>query len=315
MSNFEQKSSELNVVFSSDNNYSPHLGASIYSLLVYNCDFHKINIYIIDNGIAEENIIRLQSIVGSFKNVDIVFVDFSRWKDRLHLNMAWHISISSYARLFVASMLPEDVTRVIYLDSDVIIRDSLQDMWNYNLNANMIGAVQDVMRPEWKNAVGLENDSLYFNAGVLLINLQEWRKYDIEPQCMKFIDERNGQVIHHDQGVLNGLFKGKWTRLPLRYNLMTIHFFYSLEKQRKYFGDQAPFYTEQEIAEAKNTPAILHFTPSFTSRPWIRSCAHPLRKLYWDALLTTPWKDMRPLEDNRKWYVKLVDWRYRCLPF
>ena len=306
---------EMNVVFSSDDNYCRHLGVAIYSLLKHNRDFERINIYVINNGISEENIACLQTVIRLFGNAQMSIVDFDKWKDMLHLNMAWQISISSYARLFLASILPDTLRRVIYLDCDVIVCDSLKKMWETELNENILGAVQDIMRPEWKEAVEIDKDKEYLNAGVLLINLKEWRKADIESQCIRYIDEHKGCVIHHDQGVLNGVFQGHWTRLPLRYNLMTIHFFYSLEKQRKFFRDQADFYLEQEIKQAREQPAILHFTPSFTTRPWVRGCKHPLKHLYWDFLKETPWKDIPPMPDPRKWYVKLIEWRYRNLPF
>lgn len=155
----------------------------------------------------------------------------------------------------------------------------------------------------------------YFNAGLLLIDLDKWRKINAEQGCLTFIAQHQGRVTHHDQGVLNGLFHQDVSILPLKYNVMTIHYIMSRAKILKYFGEESPFYSEEEIAQAKTHPVVLHYTPSFTSRPWVKTCRHPLKSLYWDAVGKTPWAGAQPIRDTSKWYVRLIDWRYRMLPF
>lgn len=89
----------------------------------------------------------------------------------------------------------------------------------------------------------------------------------------------------------------------------------SREKLLKYFHEEAGFYPQEEIEAAKKAPVILHYTPSFTSRPWCRDCRHPLKALYWENLAQTPWRGAAPEKSKDKWYVKLMNWRYRNLPF
>lgn len=305
----------LRVVYSSDDNYAQHMGVSIYSLLEHNLDFVQIQVYIIENQISEENRKKLQIVAGTFKNAELIWIDFSGWKAKLKLKMEWKLSISSYARLFVSSMIPETVERILYLDCDMIICDSLKELWDVDLGNNIIGAVQDAVNDETKEAVGVLPKQRYFNAGMLLIDMGKWRSNRMEEQFVKFISEHHGQVRHHDQGILNGVLVGKWKVLPIRYNLMTIHFIYNRSKIMKYFQNHAEFYTENEIEEAKKKPAILHYTPSFTTRPWVKGCKHPLKYRYWDSLKRTPWKGAKEEKDNRRWYVRMVEWRYLYLPF
>lgn len=288
------KSETLNVLYSSDDNYAQHMGVSIYSLLESNRDFKAIQIFVIDNEISAENQKKLLQMTESFDNAKLILIPFEEWKNKLKLNMKWNISISSYARLFVASMLPMDVNRICYLDCDMIIFDSLLDLWQTDLQGNILGAVQDSIGNTTKAAVGMKPEEKYFNAGMLLIDLNKWREKNIETACMDFISLHNGQVVHHDQGVLNGVLKDNVFILPLKYNIMTIHYIFKLEKTMKYFGESARFYSENDIETAKDNPAILHFTPSFTSRPWIKSCAHPLKNIYWDKLRQTPWAGALP---------------------
>lgn len=306
---------QLRVLFSSDDNYTQHLGAAIYSLLVHNSEFEEIQIYVIDNEISAQNKEKLKSVTNQFSNSKMIWLPFAEWKAKLNLKMAWNISLSSYARLFLAEILPKDIDRILYMDCDMIVCDSLMTLWNADLQEKVLGAVQDDISVSTKAAVGLLPQDPYFNAGLLLVNLVEWKSQNIGKACLDFIQKHEGKVIHHDQGVLNGVLKDKWYRFPVEYNLMTIHYIFNLKKIQRYYGDHAVFYTEEEIEKAKQKPVILHYTPSFTSRPWVRGCAHPEVQRYWAAVNETPWKGAKPDEDQSKWYVKLINWRYRNLPF
>lgn len=302
---------ELNVVYSSDDNYAQHMGVSIYSLLKKNNWCECVNIYIIDNEISKRNRERLRLLISEYPNTTLHFIPFYEWRNKLRLDMSWNISVSSYGRLFLADMLPDTMERILYLDCDMIVCSSLEWLWGIRLNTNVLAAVQDSVNTQTKQAVGLDEKEMYFNAGMLLINLNTWRKKQIENKCLSFIDQHKGRVLHHDQGVLNGVLKGKFYKLPVEYNLMTIHYMVSRKKLLNYFQDKATFYSDKEIREAKVHPVILHYTPSFTTRPWVRGCKHPYRGLYWEYLKETPWSETRLIKDTRKWYMKLIDWMYR----
>lgn len=304
---------ELNVFFSSDEHYAQHLGAAMQSLLQNNQDFTVIRLYIIENEISASSKEKLCAIAEKFLSAQIIWISFDAWKSRLQLNMTWSISMSSYARLFVADMVPADMDRILYLDCDMIVCDSLQCLWNTDLRGCALGAVQDTISNTTKAAVGLAPEEQYFNAGMLLIDLAKWREQNIGSKCLSFIQERNGSVVHHDQGVLNGVLRNQWFRLPLCDNLMTIHFIFNRERILDYYGENAVFYLENEIVNAKEHPVILHYTPSFTSRPWCRDCKHPRKALYWENIAQTPWKGAKPEKSKDKWYVKLINWRYRVL--
>lgn len=302
---------QLNILLSSDDNYAQHLGATIYSLLSQNSDAESICIYVVDNGIEYSNKANLESIVEKYSNASIAWISFEKWKSQLKLNMTWNISLSSYARLFVSEMLPETIDRVLYLDCDMIICESLQNLWSTDLHGMVLGAIQDSISDGTKSSVGLLPNERYFNAGMLLIDLKKWREQHIGDKCLQFISDKNGAVVHHDQGVLNGVFRNQWECLPLKYNLMTIHYIYNCKQVMNYYGEHAVFYSEDEIEGAKRKPVILHYTPSFTTRPWVKNCKHPMKKMYWDAVANTPWSDVKAEKSKERWYVRLINWRYR----
>lgn len=305
----------LNVIFSSDDNYAPYLGAAIYSLIHCNQNFEHITVFIIDNEIREENRIKLSDIVSKTSNTEIVWIPFAKYREKLKLNLMWNISISAYARLFIAEMVPESVTRIIYMDCDMIVCQSLKELWNTDLEGKIIGAVQDTVGESAKERLNLSPNEKYFNSGMLLIDLDAWRKSNIGVKCLDFLDIHNGQVHHHDQGVLNAVLCNDKYILPMRYNTITIHYFFNMHQIRKYYNETAEFYSLTEIENAKKEPVIVHFTPSFTNRPWIKGCSHPLKQKFWDAIDQTPWAGMHPLKNQSKWYVRFIDWRYRVLPY
>ena len=305
------ENSQLNVLFSADDNYAQHLGAAVYSLLATNMDFEKINIFVVDNEISEDNKEKLFEVVNLFCNANMTLLDFLSLKEKLSLNMPWHISISAYARLFVSELLPRKVKKILYLDCDMIVQDSLTGLWNTDFQGNVLAAVQDVVGDSIKTSVGLSPEQQYFNSGMLLIDIDEWNRQNIGAKCLEFIEIRKGSVVHHDQGVLNGVLKNCWRKVDIKYNLMTIHYFFNLHQINKYYRNHSDFYSEEEITQAKNKPTIIHYTPSFTTRPWVKNCKHPLIDKYWEALANTPWKYEKLKTDCSKWYVKLINWRYR----
>ena len=122
----------MQIVYSSDDNYAQHMGASVYSLLSHNADL-EIIIYVIDNGISSDNKEKLRQIIKQFPLSQLRWIDFSGWSKKLTLNMQWSISLSSYGRLFIGSMLPENISRCLYLDCDMIICDRINELWNWNM--------------------------------------------------------------------------------------------------------------------------------------------------------------------------------------
>ena len=303
----------LNIIYSSDDNYYIYMGVSILSVLENNKNFNSINIYIVDNNISDGNKLELKKLVESYQR-NIIFIDFEKYKKYLNLNMQWQISISSYARLFVASMLPSNIDKVLYFDCDTLIVDSLNELWNQDINDFYIAGVCDTVPSNIKQAIGLNNKDFYINAGMLLINLKKWREDNLEKNLLNFIDNHNGNVIHHDQGVINGVIKNKKI-LPLKYNLMTSYLMMSRDDIIKFYKVEDPFYSKEQIDEAIKNPVYIHYTPGFTTRPWVKGCKHPYVDLYWKYLKLTPWKDFKPIKNNEKFHVKMVNWIYLNLPF
>jgi len=305
----------MNIVYSTDNNYARHAGISIMSLCDHNREADEINIYIIDNGVQPENRKNLNEIAEAYGR-KIYYIDFEKFKDRLILNNdSWELPISAYARLFVSEMLPSSLKRVIYLDCDILINDSIEDFWNTDLQGNTIAAVQDICYTVFRKETGNEIPYRYFCSGVILIDLNAWREKDCQNRMIQFVNDRNGVVRHHDQTILNGVFWDDCLIVHPRYDVLTPLFIMSYKNLTAYFKCEKDFYREDEIREAVRHPAIIHFTSSNIGRPW-ENKAHPLSKLYRKYWKKSAWKDV-PMGTFKPTYdavQRRTYWLYQHIP-
>ncbi|MFS0822744.1 glycosyltransferase family 8 protein [Bacillus sp. 1P02SD] len=304
----------MNVVYSTDDNYAQHVGVSLISLFENNLEFEQITVFLIENNITNINKKKLKSICIRY-NRAIHFINFNIILNQLKLNINNSISINAYARLFLSSFIDSNINKILYLDCDSIINDSLSDLWKYNIKNYYVAGVADTVSDLTKFSINMSTENIYINSGVLLINLKKWRENNIEQKFIKFISDRQGNVFHHDQGVLNGTLKEKILVLPPKYNAMTIFFTMNRNEIFIYYGMKEYCYNVSELKEAKDKPVIIHFTPAFVNRPWIKGCKHPFNYLYQKYLKMSPWKETQLLKDQRKLGEKIVAFMFNYFPF
>ncbi|MPM85960.1 General stress protein A [bioreactor metagenome] len=212
-------------------------------------------------------------------------------------------------------MVPESIDKILYLDCDIIINDSLSDLWNIDMKGCTIAAVEDVASCVFQSETGIDEKFRYFCSGVILIDLKKWRDIKVQEKLLKYLDSRNGIVRHHDQTILNGVFWNDCFMLHPRYDALSPTFIMSYENLKAYFKLWDRYYTKKEIRESIKNPAIIHYTSSNIGRPW-ENKAHPLSykyKYYWDK---SPWKDA-PWGTFKPTYDKVqrrTYWLYQHVP-
>ena len=277
----------LCVAYSSDNNYAKFLYISLYSLLEKNKGFGEIHVAVMDSGIEPGNRARLEVLCRGYKR-DIAFYPLTDVKERLRLSeeSVRKISVASYSRLFLAGLVPHE--RVLYLDCDTIVNDSLLELWNFGLDEYLIAGVEDTVDAHFKQVIGLPPQARYVNAGLLLLNLKAWRQEGLEERFIAFIRRFEGSVPHHDQGTLNGVCHPRVGILPLRYNVTSNVYSFPVRTIRRMYG-LAAYYPQQELDVALANPAIVHFTSGLLGRPWEEGCRHPDVRLFLDAKAKSPW--------------------------
>jgi lipopolysaccharide biosynthesis glycosyltransferase len=133
------------------------------------------------------------------------------------LPISHHISKASYYRLYISSILPSNISSVVYLDADAVAVRSIRDLFEFKMNLPL--AATDHMSPQDAFRLFGERSGNYFQGGVLLIDLDIWRSEKVEQRFTKILREEKNRILWWDQDILNIAFEGRWQRLPLWFNV------------------------------------------------------------------------------------------------
>lgn len=214
---------EIPIFFSTDDNYIPYLDVAVASLIANASTDASYRIIVLNTGLDPENISKVK--LRERKNFSIDFVDISdELKDiKAHFKNVYHFSIVTYYRLFIASLFHQ-YDKIIYLDCDLVVTGDISKLYDTELRDNILGVVADQyvsateeFRLYAEKAIGVDPDT-YFNAGVLLISLEQFRKNDIERKFIELITKHDFDLLDPDQAYLNYLCYGKTKSLPNGWN-------------------------------------------------------------------------------------------------
>lgn len=176
----------------------------------------KLDIYLIHSGLTQENIQKLDDFVtGHGGEFHLITIDDTTF-DGAYTSI--HITKEAYYRLLAQELLPGDIDRVLYLDSDIVVNKSLKSLYNMSFIGDdgeeaFFGVCEGpgVSQNERAiyDALNIPYDRRYFNSGVLLMNLRLLReKFDLQT-LFDFIDKHGENLKYHDQDTLNALFYDK----------------------------------------------------------------------------------------------------------
>lgn len=262
----------------------------------------EIRIHLLADGLSDQQTEKVRNVVEENGGHLSVYTVDGNYLGTLTQGCYPYITPTTYARLFLPNLLPQEVKRVIYLDCDLLVTDSLLPLWNYPLETgDEVAAVEDSCSANagYYNRLNLSADKhRYFNAGVLLIDLEAWRKRDFVNQALNLLSQEELQLDYADQDVLNVLCEGRTTYLPFRYNLQEA----MLRRHVPEMNEEA----RRKIVENLSCPAIIHFT--YILKPWKYESFHPYRPLFYHYFDQTEWRGERPTPTLRQWIWRLM-WR------
>ncbi len=277
------------VVYTCDNNFVWIMGVSMVSLFENNRDMADLNVYLLGDGITEDNVKVLQSLADPYGrrvtviNVPSLDIPASLLKGR------W--PKSAFTRMFSGVLMPQEIHRVLYLDCDTIVTGSIAAIDKWDMGGFAISSVKDCVSLLYKKKIGIEKDGDYVNAGVLLMDLDEMRKMDISSMMEQFIKEYEPLINYADQDILNGIFRGKFGILPPSYDVMTQMCAYTYPQILQY-RRPSNYYSKEEVEEAQRHPIIIHYTTCMLNiRPWCADSQHPFRAEFEKYQAMTPWAD------------------------
>ena len=308
-------SDTINVLFASNDKFAPYLGVAIYSFLKNNHqDFGKINIFILDKKISNENKIILEEIARPFIETDLIFIEDDGISEMLGKKVQANRALSAFSRLFAASFLDESIEKVLYLDADSLILSSFKELWETDMEDYYLAAVLDVGPDYVKTAVGLPKDAKFINSGVLLINLKKWREEDIESKFIDFLEKNNMQVYNNDQGIINATLNDSILIVDPKFNLMSPFLEKDYDDVIKWNGLKN-YYDKETIENAIKNPVFLHFVHFINGRPWFKDTKHPCKDLYLKYASETQYKNDVVVEDYRGLKYKLFFSLTNFLPY
>lgn len=293
------------VACGADEAYAKHITVTLRSILDSTDPNRPLVLYLLDGGMSDSTKSLLTSMCSERAKVNWLAPELDRVA---RFPVSEHISAASYLRLLLPELLPVDVERVIYIDSDMIVKRDLSLLWDEPLGEFGIAAAQDVAAP-WIDAdvampnvkaatpflaakrpianyqpLGLRPAAKYFNAGMLVMNLDLWRREGFAEQVFRCLDEHREHVLWWDQYALNVVFADRWHQLDPRWNQGSHVFVYPT-------WETSPL-SQQVFESVKNDPWIIHFCSP--AKPWHADCDHPLRHEYFEVLDRTPWQGWRP---------------------
>ncbi|MCQ2744694.1 MAG: glycosyltransferase family 8 protein, partial [bacterium] len=253
---------DVNICISCDDNYSKYAGVVIASVLANFKSDENLNIYILDGGISD---IKKQQILSlkSMKNCNINFVKINEndFEDYKEVCTHKYLTIAACYRLKLASLLP-DVDKVIYFDCDIIVNSDLTNLFNIDIEDYAIAGVKDI------NKKMLKRNPNYINSGVLLLNLDKWRKDNIEQKLLEFTKANIDNIKTGDQEIINRCLSDYIKIIDDKWNV-----------QSSNFTNRSSYTSE---------PKIIHFVSK--NKPWGLKSFSYHKNLYFKYLQLTPWK-------------------------
>jgi lipopolysaccharide biosynthesis glycosyltransferase len=237
------------VVIACDESYAMPLATALRSIVDASRSEEPLDVYVLSDYFSEA---MQQKIIDSLPPgsalIHWVAVDLIAFKEFSTIS---YISKVTFARFMLPQIFAEGVSRVLYLDADVLVLDDLEPLWDMDLKGAVIGAVLDNLDvhskacdPGYEDVPRVRH---YFNAGVLLIDLDRWRKECVSENAMEYL-RCHPHTPYADQDALNVACDGHWTALDPRWNFQ--------QHNRAAILDMVP----------AQRPKIVHFVTG--TKPW-----------------------------------------------
>ncbi len=269
----------LNLLLCCNRTYAQHLCVALISLLDSNKD-QSFDIVVVSREEFGSDGDRLLASLAGFRNCSIRFALFEV-PAGLRLPVRAHYSVDNYSRLWIADFFPAAVRRVLYLDCDLIVLGEVADLYNVDLNGSLLGAVS-IPGSTRCTLLGIPERFGYFNSGVMIIDLEQWRATRAAAEVIDYIVANPDKLIDADQDALNGCFFARRKAVPYVWNVITPFYF-----------DYHPLGMDQTIVdEVRQGARIVHFNGA--SKPWSYMSRHPHRQDYARYLRRSEWRDYVP---------------------
>lgn len=210
------------VFFATDNNYAPFVAITLESILE-NCSkdyFYHFHVLTTDLDKSYEE--KLKSYESEDVKIEFISLRETLTKIKVKFHLRDYYSIETYYRFFIANMYPQ-YDKVLYMDCDIVVLGDIAELYNNDISNLYLAASPEEVMAEVKVFGDYVEKALdvpvpeYFNAGIMVMNLAEFRKDNIEKKFFEMINRFRFRVTQ-DEDYLNVLCKGKTKILDLGWN-------------------------------------------------------------------------------------------------
>lgn len=279
------------VAVAADDRFARPLAVTLKSVLDTWEGGRALDLYVFDMGITGAHRVLITEMVN---RPDVTLHWVTSVNERVQtLPTRWAaITKATYARLFIPDVVPEDVDRVLYLDTDIVVRRCIAELYDTPMGNAAVLAVADAGSPFVSSPYGVpfwfrngrDPGEVNINAGILLMNLEVWRRERVADAALDYLTDGR----HHfaqDQEALNAVLAGRIGLLDPRWNQQS-------EVFEEMYQIELPY--EEEVLKALLTdPWIIHYASRF--KPWnYRADKHAFHNAWYDTLDTTPFAKWRP---------------------
>lgn len=274
----------MNIAIAFDKNYLPPFYALITSIFNNNKNQDICFHLIVNSNVSVNEFLLIQNYI---KQNNATFISYNVNENLLSQFVilgTWTSSV--YYKMFFPILIDKSISKLLYLDTDMLVIGDLKPIFEIQLGEIPLAAVYDnyvKVQPD----IGIIEEGKYFNSGMLLYNIPVWNKMDISNKAIEYLSKYPDRIKYVDQCALNAVIQGDWLSVSEKYNLM-----YS--------------YVPQEISLKKlevfmKDKVIIHYT---LQRPWNFLCLNRLRYLYKYYLNISPYM-------NKK---HIIDFSYKKIP-
>ena len=225
----------MNIALSTDSNYIFQTCITIYTAVKNNPSIN--NIYVLGSDLKKDDMTYIKKIEKKIKKtIKVIAV---KENDEWRILSSEHLTLATFNRLMLDKLLPESIEKILYLDSDIVVIGDIRNFYNnksltYKTAVVVEGYVskkkeylrKTACRRDYDNVVrcgamikrkiGIKKNDKYFNAGVMLINLDKMRENHIGQRCI--VAQKEIKYFDADQGVLNYILKDDISYVPTKYN-------------------------------------------------------------------------------------------------
>lgn len=213
---------KMNILISLDEDYTCH-AINMLNSIVLNNDV-SLDIYLIYENLTHISINVIRDYIDANKvgTLHEYYINGNVYK---FPHTIQYIPEVTYYRLFAPFIINESIDRLLYLDCDLIVNGSLDELYNTYMEDNIIAGCKNMLCKEmsylnkvFNTNLGLPLTNDYINAGVILIDIAKYKDFITPDQIISFINENEAHLKMQDQDVINKLFYGKIKHVDNKYN-------------------------------------------------------------------------------------------------